>query len=89
MKSVRPEVTGRAGATTTGAAATTTVASIDPDELIAATSAAKLLHVQPATLTCWRYEKRGPRFVKIGRFVFYRRADLSEWLAAQLREATA
>jgi hypothetical protein len=81
MKSVRPEVTGRAA----GAA----VASIDPDELIAATAAAKLLHVRPATLTCWRYEERGPRFVKVGRFVFYRRADLSEWLAAQLREPKA
>jgi hypothetical protein len=82
MKTICPEVTGRAA----GAAP---VASIDPAELIAATSAAKLLHVQPATLTCWRYEKRGPRFVKIGRSVFYRRTDLSEWLAGQLHEPQA
>jgi predicted DNA-binding transcriptional regulator AlpA len=81
MKTVRPEVTGRTVAAP--------VASIDPAELIAATAAANLLHVQPATLTCWRYEKRGPRFVKVGRFVHYRRADLSEWLAAQLHEPNA
>jgi predicted DNA-binding transcriptional regulator AlpA len=77
MEAARPEVTGRA---------TAGVASIDPDELIAARAAAKLLHVRPDTLTGWRHEGRGPRYVKVGRFVFYRRADISAWLATQLRE---
>jgi hypothetical protein len=82
MKTVRPEIPGRA---TTAAAVT----SVDPEELIAAVVAAQLLHVRPATLTCWRNERRGPRFLKVGRFVFYRRADLAAWLATQLHEPQA
>jgi hypothetical protein len=95
MKTVRPEVTGRAAAATLestierGGRPRDGPSSIDPEELIAATSAANLLHVRPATLTCWRYEKRGPPFVKVGRFVFYRKTDLSEWLAAQRHEPQA
>jgi hypothetical protein len=63
--------------------------TIDPEELIPSSDAARLFHVKDATLTSWRNQKRGPAYLKVGRAVFYRRADLSEWLATQLRSPKA
>jgi hypothetical protein len=57
--------------------------TIDPSELIPSDDAASLLHQKPATLTAWRNQERGPAYLKIGRAIYYRRADLSDWLAAQ------
>jgi hypothetical protein len=59
---------------------------INPDELVSPQVTATELHVKPPTLTAWRTLGRGPNFVKVGRAVFYRRADLSEWLGAQRRQ---
>lgn len=66
-----------------------TVANVDPEELIGNDVAAKLIGVAPETLVQWRYQKRGPCFLKVGRLVWYRRADLSAWLAAQRRDPAA
>lgn len=63
------------------------VISIDPDELIPHDKAAEMLRIRPQSLAVWRSEKRGPRWVKCGRRVFYRRADICAWLAAQLSGA--
>ena len=38
------------------------------------------------TLACWRSLGRGPRFVKMGRFVRYRIADLDAWLDEHTRQ---
>jgi predicted DNA-binding transcriptional regulator AlpA len=65
----------------------TVVSTIEPEELIPDVEAANILHVQRATLADWRFKKRGPRYLKVGRFVFYRRSDISTWLAAQLRNS--
>jgi Helix-turn-helix domain len=65
------------------------VASVDPEELIENAAAAKLIGVAPETLVQWRYQKRGPCFLKIGRLIRYRRADLAAWLAAQRRDPRA
>jgi hypothetical protein len=62
-----------------------TVSTIDPEELIPADETARILHQEPATLTGWRHEGRGPPWVKIGRRCFYRRADIHAWLAEQRR----
>ncbi len=59
------------------------------EDLIASPVAAKLLGVAPATLTDWRHDDRGPAFVKVGRLVYYRRADLWTWLQGQRREPVA
>jgi hypothetical protein len=59
---------------------------VDPDELIPDTVAAVDLHQQTGTLAAWRNQGRGPAYVKIGRRVFYRRADIASWLAGQRRE---
>lgn len=42
--------------------------------------AAKLLGCTPAALIKFRTERRGPPFVRVGKLVRYRRADLSRWL---------
>ena len=36
--------------------------------------------VSPATLKLWRMNGRGPAFVKLGRLVRYRRADVEQWI---------
>jgi hypothetical protein len=57
--------------------------SIDPDELVSSAVAAKQLGVKQQTLTAWRCEHRGPAFIKIGRAVWYRRADIAAFIGAQ------
>lgn len=42
--------------------------------------AAKYLAVSPATLRCWRVEKKGPTYRKNGRAVRYSKKDLDAWL---------
>ena len=50
-------------------------------------AAATILDVSPGTLSVWRSTGRyALPFLKIGRKVRYRRADLDAWLAARVRE---
>jgi excisionase family DNA binding protein len=49
----------------------------------------EFLGVSVGTLANWRYQGRGPRFVKVGRHVRYRRADVESWLDRNARESTA
>jgi len=57
--------------------------AIDPEELIPSDQAASVLRQKPQTLALWRYEKRGPAWLKVGRLVFYRRVDIAKWLATR------
>jgi Helix-turn-helix domain len=36
--------------------------------------------VSPATLAKWRVQGDGPPFIKVGRSVFYRGADVNRWM---------
>ena len=63
--------------------------TIDPDELLPDDETARILHQKRQTLTAWRHEQRGPAWVKVGRRVFYRRADINAWLGAQHRQPEA
>jgi predicted DNA-binding transcriptional regulator AlpA len=81
MKQVRVESNPPGGAAA--------VVEVDPDDLIENDRAAKLLGIRPATLVSWRSDKRGPMYLKIGRLVYYRRADIRAWLAAQIRDPKA
>ena len=45
--------------------------------------------LKPGTLEIMRVQGRGPRFVKFGRAVRYRRADLDAWAEAQARQNTS
>ncbi len=43
-----------------------------------------LLDVTDQTLALWRMEKRGPDYVKLGRNVFYRKSDVTNWIEASV-----
>lgn len=58
--------------------------TVDPDELIDANEAARLLRQKPQTLAAWRCDKRGPEYVKLGRTILYRRSSISAYIATQI-----
>ncbi len=41
---------------------------------------ADVLSISPKTLQAWRQQKRGPNYVKMGRAIGYREADIDAWL---------
>ncbi len=45
--------------------------------------------VSERTLQRWRLEGVGPKFLKLGRLVRYRKSDLDSWSDAQLRASTS
>lgn len=47
--------------------------------------AARLYPASPRTIDRWRTEGRGPRYLKVGRRVYYRLRDVEAWLDAQVR----
>lgn len=54
-----------------------------PEELLPPAEASKYLGEIPATtMQWWRTKGRGPRYVKLGRKVYYRRSQLDEFIAA-------
>lgn len=53
-------------------------------------AAADLLGVRPQTLTTWRSTKRYPLpYVRVGRLIYYREADLLAFLDSRLVTPTA
>ena len=58
-------------------------------ELIDERGAAEALAIAPRTLQWWRICGKGPKFVKIGRSVRYRKVDLLDWIDAGTRENTS
>ena len=53
----------------------------DTDRLLHPTDLSELLGVPVATLANWRCARKGPPFVKVGRHVRYRPADVDRWIA--------
>ncbi|WP_018231419.1 helix-turn-helix transcriptional regulator [Thioalkalivibrio thiocyanodenitrificans] len=51
--------------------------------------AAERLGLKRTTLEAWRVRGFGPRFVKLGRCVRYRAADLDSWLESRTRTSTS
>jgi predicted DNA-binding transcriptional regulator AlpA len=52
----------------------------DDDVLITSLELPRYVPVSTPTLDKWRCERRGPRFVKMGRIVAYRAGDVRTWL---------
>jgi predicted DNA-binding transcriptional regulator AlpA len=48
--------------------------------------AAGYLGLAAITLQIWRSQGRGPRYVRMGRAIRYRMADLDTWVDQQTRE---
>jgi predicted site-specific integrase-resolvase len=59
------------------------------NELCTDEAVARCLCVSVITLRRWRREGRGPKFIKEGRRVLYRRSAIAEWLAAREAGSTA
>jgi predicted DNA-binding transcriptional regulator AlpA len=57
--------------------------------LLSQCEAAQLLCLSERTLERWRVSGTGPAFVKLGRRVAYRQADLVEWIDARIRHSTS
>jgi excisionase family DNA binding protein len=49
-------------------------------ELLTRPEAAEYVHIKPQTLAVWACAGRGPTYVKVGRSVRYRVADLDAFL---------
>jgi predicted DNA-binding transcriptional regulator AlpA len=58
------------------------------DEAVTISDASIVTGVPPATLATWRSRGGGPKFLKLGRVVRYRRRALYEWMAARERRHT-
>jgi hypothetical protein len=54
------------------------------DRLFSQNEAAALLHLSPRTLQRRRADRSGPPFVRLGRRICYRAADLEMWVAANI-----
>ena len=62
----------------------------DPEQKYETPAAARYLGgVAARTLEAWRVYGRGPRYLKIGDRVVYRRRDLDAWLKTRERNSTS
>ena len=62
---------------------------MDGAGLLTPQEAAAYRRASPSTLTKERCAGGGPPFVKMGRSVRYRRSDLDNWIAANVRSSTS
>jgi predicted DNA-binding transcriptional regulator AlpA len=51
--------------------------------------AARLLDCSTKTLETWRTKGFGPRWVRVGRLVRYREADIHAWIESNVRRSTS
>ena len=58
-------------------------------DLLTTYEAAESLRLKPETLTAWRTRGGGPKFVRLGRRVLYRRTDLDAFIVARVHSNTA
>jgi predicted DNA-binding transcriptional regulator AlpA len=60
----------------------------DLPELATAGQVAEYLHTNVNSLAQMRYRGNGPKFIKVGRLVRYRWADVLDWLAQNTMRRT-
>lgn len=56
---------------------------VSEDRLLSESEASTFLGVSPSTLNAWRVRRQGPAFVKLGRRVLYKPADLTAFVDGQ------
>jgi predicted DNA-binding transcriptional regulator AlpA len=58
-------------------------------QLITTAQAATIVRLSPNTLDKMRVTGRGPKYLKVGRRVFYRPEDLDAWLNSNAHSSTS
>ncbi|MDO4429194.1 MAG: helix-turn-helix domain-containing protein [Atopobiaceae bacterium] len=64
-------------------------ALLEKQVAVPSSTAARILGISPRTLSNWRVQGRGPRYVKVGSNrspVLYRISDIEEWLDSRVVE---
>lgn len=61
----------------------------DPEQKFSRPEAARYLGISVRTLEGWAVRGGGPRMLKLGSRVVYRRRDLDAWLATRERASTS
>lgn len=59
------------------------------EPLLSVEAVAAFLGVPVATLYQWRHKNTGPRSIRVGRYIRYRREDVDRWLERQSGGAAA
>ncbi len=59
------------------------------DEMLTPAETARILGVKRQTLSAWRLYGRGPRFVRVGRLIRYRRETIEKWIAGNEVSSTS
>tara|TARA_S200000501_G_C20775706_1_gene722588 strand:+ start:380 stop:592 length:213 start_codon:yes stop_codon:yes gene_type:complete len=54
-------------------------------KLLTTKEVAALFKLSPTTLEMWRAEDKGPKFIKVGRYVRYSTTDLKDYVRRQTR----
>jgi predicted DNA-binding transcriptional regulator AlpA len=64
---------------------------MDPlqEELLTSDESAHVLRLSPSTMEAWRLRGKGPKFLKLGRRVLYKRSSLEEFMAERERASTS
>jgi predicted DNA-binding transcriptional regulator AlpA len=60
----------------------------DPDQVLTPEETASVLRCALSSLARWRWNGEGPRFIKVGGNVRYRRRDLREWMDSRAHTST-
>lgn len=50
---------------------------------------AKILNIKPETLRNWRWDGKGPIYIKLGSNVRYRMSDVQDFLDGRIRKSTS
>ena len=59
------------------------------DDLWTTAEAAEYVGMSPRTLERYRVTGEGPKYLKIGRLVYYLQRDLDDWLKTKVRRSTS
>src|SRR5687768_8539069 len=61
----------------------------DADELLEQKTVCRWLKIKDVTAEAWRGRGTGPRYVKVGRLIRYRRSDVEAWLKGRVHTSTS
>jgi len=63
--------------------------SLNEEQFLNEKELAELLNIKSETLRNWRWDGRGPIFIKIGSNVRYRMSDIEEYINGRIRKSTS